>query len=251
MSVALRGYAEIKCGRSMRLPDQHKAMSKFYHGKEPSHPPQIKLFAEAHVNYQDFYTTKVVQSSKKKDTTANTTRYHLKTRLTQEIDRLYFSGSDLCYLDLEKKNRTGTALITGRNLVDMALRGVRNFKKAYAYALHKWDAVKLQPKESGTTIDDVINYVWTKMYEDLVTPKDKDNDSDYEEDKTNSTPNTEIASDDNNGGDKTNEENDRNSIDDSNVLAKQDKDDAKSESDDSEKNMLMAQVLNIFKSTRD
>ena len=107
MSVALRGYAEMKCGRSMRLPDQHNSMFQFYHGKEPSHPPQIKLFAEAQLNYRDFFDTKIVPSSTKDDDTTSVTKYHLNTRLTQEIQRLYFCGRDIRHSDLEKKNRTG------------------------------------------------------------------------------------------------------------------------------------------------
>ena len=71
-------------------------------------------------------------------------------------------------------------LITGRNLVYMALRGVRHFKKAMVYILHKWDDKKLTPKELGTTIDDVIYYVHEKMYIDLVVPSKDDNDSDDE-----------------------------------------------------------------------
>ena len=88
MSVALRGYAEMKCGRSMRLPDQHNAMAEFYHGKEPSHPPQIKLFSEAQLNYRNFFDTKIVQSTTKKDDTTSVTRYHLKTNLTQQTQNL-------------------------------------------------------------------------------------------------------------------------------------------------------------------
>ena len=85
MSVALRGYAEMKCGWSMHLHDQHNAMAEFFHGKEPSHPPQIKLFAEAQLNYRNFFDSKIVQSTTKNDDTTSVTRFHLKTKLTQKI----------------------------------------------------------------------------------------------------------------------------------------------------------------------
>ena len=148
MTVALRGYADIKCGRSMKLPDQHKKLFDFFHGK-PSCPPQIELFAQANINYRDFFDSETVTSSKKTDTSSDIVRYYLKPSITQDPTRRYFSGVDLRYDDLEKKNRTGSALITGRNLVDMALRGVRNFKKALAFSLHKWDAEKCVPNIRG------------------------------------------------------------------------------------------------------
>ena len=60
MFVALRDYAKIKCGRSMRLPDQHDTLRKLYHGQETSNPPQIKLFFETQLNYRDFFDTKII-----------------------------------------------------------------------------------------------------------------------------------------------------------------------------------------------
>ena len=65
MTVALKGYTDMKCGRSMRLPDQHKNMSNFFHGLN-SCPPQIELFAQANINYRDFFESKTVSASKKK-----------------------------------------------------------------------------------------------------------------------------------------------------------------------------------------
>ena len=62
----------------------------------------------------------------------------------------------------------------------MALRGVRIFKIALAYASQKWDLDKLEPKHSGTTIDDVVDFVRRKMYMELVQSKEKDTVTDSE-----------------------------------------------------------------------
>ena len=49
MTRAMKGYLALKTGKYMRLPDQYAAMDKFFHGKTPTHPPQIKLLSEAHM----------------------------------------------------------------------------------------------------------------------------------------------------------------------------------------------------------
>ena len=55
----------------------------------------------------------------------------------------------------------------------MAIRGARAYKKALAFSTHKWDSVTMQPKKSGETLDDVIEYVRRMMYKDKVKEKSK------------------------------------------------------------------------------
>ena len=95
----------MKCGKAKRLPDQHKEMHNFFHGVKPTHPPQIKLLADAHVNYRDMFDEIVVSSTTKDDDLSTVKQYSLSKRLTQDISRLYYSGVDLRHEDLEK--RTG------------------------------------------------------------------------------------------------------------------------------------------------
>ena len=64
-------------------------------------------------------------------------RFKLKNRLTHDIGRLYFVGEDVHAGNLEKLNRTGSQLITGRNVLDMALRGMKNYRKALVFCTHK------------------------------------------------------------------------------------------------------------------
>ena len=56
----------------------------------------------------------------------------------------------------------------------MALCGIQNYRKALTFSLHKWDIEKMSPKQSGKTLDDVIYYVQTSMYNDLVGPSNID-----------------------------------------------------------------------------
>ena len=66
MTCALNRYLILKTGKAMRLSDQYAHMHKFYHGQTPSHPPQIKLLADAHVNYLALYDKEEVLVKLKK-----------------------------------------------------------------------------------------------------------------------------------------------------------------------------------------
>ena len=63
----------------------------------------------------------------------------LKTVFSGWKGRVYHSGSDIRWEDLEKKNRTGVLLVGGRNLHNLAAKGSRCYKKALAYSVDKWD----------------------------------------------------------------------------------------------------------------
>ena len=107
MTCALKGYSQVKTGKAMRLPDQHLAMHKFYHGQTPSHPPQIKLLADAHVNYSELYDEEEINIESKrksqKATKSSMTRMKLKNRVSNDANVSYYSGTDIRFSDLEKK----------------------------------------------------------------------------------------------------------------------------------------------------
>ena len=207
MTVALKGYSSLKTSKARRLPEQYEYMHKFFHGKVPSHPAQIKLLAEGHLNYRDLYDVVNVNVTKKKvsrnQTPPSALKLKLKDILTNYSSRSFYSGEDIFHLDLEKKNKSGPTLITGRNLHAMAIRGAREYKKAVAFANHKWDCNKLEPKKSGDTIHDVVEYVRQKMYYEKMKGKgkhkdvsDDDTDDEHEDDEESlSTPSTSLPPD--------------------------------------------------------
>ena len=94
------------------------------------------------------------------------------------MSRDYYSDHDIRVDNLEKKNRTGSQLITGRNLLALAVRGVKTYKKALSFCADKWDLDRNQPLDSGTTIEDCVMYVRQKMYNLLVKPRGKTDDCD-------------------------------------------------------------------------
>ena len=108
-------------------------------------------------------------------------RMMLKNRVSNDAHTSYYSGIDIRYSDLEKKNRVGKQLITGRNLHAMAIRGVRAYKKALAYSKDKWDMDTLEPRKSGETIDDCIKYVRVKMFQETKKTGSSDDESESKE----------------------------------------------------------------------
>ena len=62
----------------------------------------------------------------------------------------------------------------------MAKKGLREYRKALSFTKDKWDLKKHEPKESGTTVDDVIEYVRLKMYKRSISNVDTDDDDDDE-----------------------------------------------------------------------
>ena len=65
----------------------------------------------------------------------------------------------------------------------MAQKGARDYKKALAFCLNKWNIEKLEPKYSGDSIDDVIEYVRKCMYKDITKKKTNNDESGSESEK--------------------------------------------------------------------
>ena len=107
MTCALKAYSLLKSRKSRRLPDQYEYMQRFYHGKVPSHPAQIQLLAEGHLNYRALYDTISVKVTKKKggdkSKPPSATKMKLKDILTNNSSRSFYCGEDILYHDLEKK----------------------------------------------------------------------------------------------------------------------------------------------------
>ena len=91
--------------------------------------------------------------------------FSLKSSLTRDDSRTYYTNRDILVADLEKKGRNGQQLVSGRNLLDIAKKGTANYRKALSFAVKKFDLEKMEVYESGNTIDDVLEFVRTEMYQ--------------------------------------------------------------------------------------
>ena len=58
--------------------------------------------------------------------------------------------------------------MSGRQILDIAKKGVENYRKALAFASKKWDLKSNTPLESGYTKENLIDFVRLKMYEVLI-----------------------------------------------------------------------------------
>ena len=86
MTVVLKEYSTLKSGKPRRLPDQYAFMDQYFHGKVPSHPPQIQLLAEGHANYSGLYDEVITpitnKNTKSKSTSPPVTLLKLRDILT-------------------------------------------------------------------------------------------------------------------------------------------------------------------------
>lgn len=93
----------------------------------------------------------------------------LRKSLTRNNYRDKCSGKDINIIVLERKKRTTLQLLSGCQLHDVRDRGVKSYRKALLFTSQKLDLQTDQPKESGTTVDDIIDFVRVKMYRWLKT----------------------------------------------------------------------------------
>ena len=107
---------------------------------------------------------------------------------------------------------TGSVLISGRNLHDLATKGAREYKKALAFNDHKWDSVQMKPKHSGDTVEDCIEYVRREMYRSTVGRFE-----DNEETKADSETEDIVGSEKEDGDDKVNSIQDEEGLRESNI----------------------------------
>jgi hypothetical protein len=169
MTCALRGYSSIRSGEGKTLKQQHDVMFQFYHGVKDTKPSQILMLCQGVSPYSDLYKTITQQTVSKKSPNKKkkspTIKTCLKESLSRDESRVYYTGTDITKSDLEKKNRNGSnTILNGRQITDMAKRGLRDYRKALSFTTDKWDLKKKQPIESGTTVEDIIEYVRRKMY---------------------------------------------------------------------------------------
>ena len=96
----------MKSGVKKKLTDQYKFMSRFYHGKVPTHPAQIQLLSEGRLKYRDLFDViDVGTTSKHAKDDSSIQKLMLKKILSRDQSRSYFSGVDIRAEDLEKKIR--------------------------------------------------------------------------------------------------------------------------------------------------
>ena len=169
MTAALRCFSTLRTGAQKTQQQQQHLLYDYYHGNGNKYPSQIQLLTEGTSFYRDLYDVKtqtiVVNKKKGKAQRIGRKSLVLKPLLSREDFMTFTAGEEINCVDLKKKHRVSSdEPLSGRNLLDMARRGMKDFRKAMAFAKDKWDLKKNQPIESGTTVDDCIEYVRRRMY---------------------------------------------------------------------------------------
>ena len=102
MTCALQGYSKIKQGEGKLLTQQHGFMHIFFHGKEPTHPSQIKLLCDGVGCYNQFFDEALYIAKSKTSTLKGVNSIFLKENLTKDAHCIYVT-QNILVSDLEKK----------------------------------------------------------------------------------------------------------------------------------------------------
>ena len=174
VTCALQGLAHMNEGNGMTVLKQYDAMFDYYQGKELSEVSQIKCLCKGIGCFSDLYYEKAMLVTNKKTKTKRSV-LHLKESLLLDNSRGYIVGRDIKAEDLERKFSSSSLktlkLVTRRQLHTYAKNAMANYQKALAYSKHVWNMDTMEKKDSGNTLDDVLLYVWTKMYEEEMRKK--------------------------------------------------------------------------------
>ena len=170
MSAALRCYSIMRSGNAKSLQMQYETMSNLFHGDEPSTSSNIKMLCDGSYIYRDLFdleesTDAITSKSSQSTVTSQVPKLTLKPNLSRDKSRMYFAGKHILRSDLEKKAKNGKQLVSGRSLLEMAKKGTAYYRKALAFTHKKFDLDKMSVIESGNSIEDVIEYVRTEMYQ--------------------------------------------------------------------------------------
>ena len=137
MTCAIRALDYLKKSGPKTLIHQAREVYDFFHGKEPTRPSQILLLSKGMGVYSSLYEIHQLPALRDNDSVITTKRLRLKEELSLDLASPYFSELDINSKDLEKKNKTGLLLITGRTILNMAAKGLREYKKALSFAKMK------------------------------------------------------------------------------------------------------------------
>ena len=170
MTAALRCYSVMRSGNAKSLQMQYDTMSNLFHGDEPSVASNIKLLSNGSYLYKDLYdleenTDAITSKSSQSTVASQVPKLSIKLNLSRDKSRRYYADKDIIRTDLEKKSRNGKQLVSGRSLLEMAKKGTAYYRKALAFTHKKFDLDKMSVIESGNSIEDVIEYVRTEMYQ--------------------------------------------------------------------------------------
>ena len=170
MTAALRCYSVMRSGNAKSLQMQYDTMSNLFHGDEPSVASNIKMLSNGSYLYKDLYdleenTDAITSKSSQSTLASQVPKLSIKINLSRDKFRRYYADKDIIRTDLEKKSRNGKQLVSGRSLLEMAKKGTAYYRKALAFTHKKFDLDKMSVIESGNSIEDVIEYVRTEMYQ--------------------------------------------------------------------------------------
>jgi hypothetical protein len=158
---------------------QKERMYDLVHGKN-DYASQLQMLVEGAQFYKRLYDTVIIDVTKT-DATSNTNLVLKKLFNPIQDGKDMVSGKHITVEFIQRAKLNSRVLITGRTLFASAKAGVRNVKKAMAYADAYLDSNKDVP--SGTNLKDLVEYVLDTMFSVLSKSDDGEDMPDDDDDE--------------------------------------------------------------------
>ena len=177
MKCTLKGYSQLIQGKGRTIKHQYNQMFIFYYGQKSHRPIQIKMLCDGTATYHDLYSSSQIVVTSKSIDQSTTSLLTLKPSLSRDLNSNYHARHEITAHALEKKTVNAHLLVTRQSLRAIVKKEVTFYRKSLSYATNKWDLKKNEPKEYGTTTEDIIEYICREMYKDLHELEMDDNNS--------------------------------------------------------------------------
>ena len=143
------------------------------------------MLCDGSATYRNLYDSSQLAVTKKSIEKSSTLALALKSSLTLGLNSNYRAGCEITAYDSEKKTVNYPLLVTDWSLNATANKGVIFYCKALVYATTKWDLKKNEPKESGTSSANVIEFECREIYKEIydigIDESDYNKEHDYNE----------------------------------------------------------------------
>ena len=91
----------MKWDKFLSFPDQHTAMTKFYHERDKTYLPYIELLSDSNINYCQIYDEVTSTFTKKTDNIVYMMHYKLKKVIINTYSCKYYRSQDIMLKNLD------------------------------------------------------------------------------------------------------------------------------------------------------
>ena len=135
-------YSSTRIGDGKITARKSKSLSAFFYGSLRKNPSHIQMLSEGKLKCVDLHFTAdalnvTKKSSWSKNSKSTITCAYLKHSMKNDERAAWCVGVDATYRDFRLKNRSGNTSLVGCQLEGMTKKGLKDYRKAIAFASNK------------------------------------------------------------------------------------------------------------------